>query len=76
MFDAGLQETELNELQQEVSAKLDERKVLNPEHRIVCLLYVCWQDAKARGVGPARLASMALGAWARFSDDTPEKRDG
>lgn len=75
MFQTGLDEKDLNDLRAEVSAKLDERKVLNPEHRIVCLLFVCWEDAKERGVGPARLATMAMGAWARFTEAPPTGGD-
>lgn len=76
MFESGLKENDLDNLRTEISAKLDERRVLNPEHRIVCLLYCCWQDAQERGVGMARVATMAMGAWARFTETRPEQGNG
>ena len=66
MLDTGLTEEQLNALKAATSGKLDEFRLLDPEKRIAALLGVLWEDAHERGITPAKLAMMAMGAWQRM----------
>jgi len=66
VLDTGLTEEQLEELKKTTSGKLDQFRLLDPQKRIAALLGVLWEDAAERGITPAKLAMMAMGAWQRM----------